>query len=69
MSVVNGNWKFLQSVSKENHDIIWNYYATLSRQPMYRPRFKPGSPKWNLNPTLQYQYITTYITHEAAIFS
>jgi hypothetical protein len=45
MSVVNGNWKLLQLVSKENHDSTWNYNAILSRQPMYRPRFKPGSPE------------------------
>lgn len=68
MSVVNGNWKLSQPVSKDNHDSTWNYYTTLSRQSMYRPRFKPGSPEWNLNATLQYECITTYMTHEAAIF-
>jgi hypothetical protein len=67
MSVVNGNSKLLQSVSKENHDSTWNYYANL--QSMYRPRFKSGSPEWNLNATLQYECITTYITHEAAIIN
>jgi hypothetical protein len=45
ISAVNASWKLSQPASKENYDSTWNYYATLSRQPMYRPRFKSGSPE------------------------